>query len=645
MKAHNFIFVLCALFSFKLSAQFGPENGVKESEPQFILLQNATLFIKPGETMLSADLLIQDGKIIKVGKQLKQVGALTIDYTGKVIIPSFIELYSDVGLEPLKYQGNGWRPQMESNKEGAYYWNEAVHPELTAAASYQYQQTKAEQLQKAGFGFALTHYTDGIVRGSAAFVTLGATPIHKQIIKAKAAQYFSFEKGGSQQSYPSSQMGSIALLRQALYDLRYYKENAHKLGYSQSLTEWSNIESTPAFFKTTDKWEILRAEKIHQEFKLPFIFVGSGNEYAITQELQEMNAKLVLPLNFPEAFDVKDPYLASQIALSDLKHWELAPSNASILAQAKINFALTTQGLKNPDLFWSNLHKAISRGLTPLQAFAALTTIPAQWLHLEDQIGTLEAGKLASFSVYNGDPFTHEAQLLESWNQGAQTTWKSINAAQIIGTYTVRFENQSYGLQITGTPDKPLGKVWLVKEGDTIQTKANINLTLQDISIQFLSLGQTNKKLIQLHGKVIKDGAVLEGEGTNELGAWIRWSAIQNKKSAPQPLTPLKSDTLAQPAVWFPTMAFGNPEKLKPSTLLFKDATVWTNEKEGILIGADVLVQEGKIVKVSRQSQATLVKPLALSKCPSCIKNFRLEFIGKSKCDVSISVRPHFGPL
>lgn len=602
MKARIFIFLLSALFSLELHAQFGPENGIKASEPSYILLQNATLLVRPGEILQSADILVQDGKIIKVGKQLHQDGAITIDYTGKFIIPSFVELYSDVGLEPLKYTGSGWRPQMESNKEGAYYWNEAVHPELAAAAAYQYQSAKAEQLQQAGFGFALTHYTDGIVRGSGALVSLGSSQVHKQIIKAKAAQYFSFEKGGSQQSYPSSQMGSIALLRQAFYDLSYYKANTQKLGYSQSLSDWANMEGAPAFFKTTDKWEILRADKIAQEFKTPFIFVGSGNEYAIAQELKKIKSNLVLPLNFPDAYDVKDPYLASQIALSDLKHWELAPSNAAILAKSQITFSLTTQGLKNAEQFWTNLRKAINRGLEPAQALAALTTIPAKWLNLDNQIGTIEAGKLASFSVYNGNPFTHEAQLLESWNQGEQKIWKKPNSAQIIGTYTVRFENQTYGLQISGSPERPQAKAWLVKGSDTLQTKANVLLTQQDIAIQFLSLGQANQQLIQLHGKVLKDGAVLEGEGTNEKGAWMRWSAIQNKKTAAQPLTALKPDTLHNGAAWFPNMAFGNADLLKAGTLLFKDATVWTNEKEGILVGADVLVQDGKIVKVSRQS-------------------------------------------
>jgi hypothetical protein len=45
--------------------------------------------------------------------------------------------------------------------------------------------------------------------------------------------------------------------------------------------------------------------------------------------------------------------------------------------------------------------------------------------------------------------------------------------------------------------------------------------------------------------------------------------------------------------ITFPNVAYGN---LKPTaeTILFKNATVWTNEKDGILVESDVLVKNGK---------------------------------------------------
>lgn len=44
--------------------------------------------------------------------------------------------------------------------------------------------------------------------------------------------------------------------------------------------------------------------------------------------------------------------------------------------------------------------------------------------------------------------------------------------------------------------------------------------------------------------------------------------------------------------ITFPNVAYGNLKKPETQTILFKNATVWTNEKEGILEETDVLVKK-----------------------------------------------------
>jgi imidazolonepropionase-like amidohydrolase len=56
--------------------------------------------------------------------------------------------------------------------------------------------------------------------------------------------------------------------------------------------------------------------------------------------------------------------------------------------------------------------------------------------------------------------------------------------------------------------------------------------------------------------------------------------------------------------VVYPFVAFGNTEVPKAETTLFKNATVWTNEKEGILQNADVLIENGKIKAVGKNLSA-----------------------------------------
>jgi imidazolonepropionase-like amidohydrolase len=58
----------------------------------------------------------------------------------------------------------------------------------------------------------------------------------------------------------------------------------------------------------------------------------------------------------------------------------------------------------------------------------------------------------------------------------------------------------------------------------------------------------------------------------------------------------------------FPFTAFGTSNPLKPETVLLKNATVWTNEREGILQNADVLLENGKIRAVGKNLSAAGAK-------------------------------------
>jgi hypothetical protein len=110
-----------------------------------------------------------------------------------------------------------------------------------------------------GFGLAITHVQDGLVQGTGSMISLGTNNTHKQLVHPYAAQFYSFEKGISKQTYPSSQMGSIALLRQSFYDMLWYS-TAKNAEFNISLDEMNKQIQLPFIFKTADKWEILSEE-------------------------------------------------------------------------------------------------------------------------------------------------------------------------------------------------------------------------------------------------------------------------------------------------------------------------------------------------------------------------------------------------
>jgi imidazolonepropionase-like amidohydrolase len=140
--------------------------------------------------------------------------------------------------------------------------------------------------------------------------------------------------------------------------------------------------------------------------------------------------------------DVEDPNDARFVSLTDMKHWELAPTNAGSLEKAGINFCLTTADLRSAAAFMANVRKAIDNGLSESKALEALTTTPAKTLGVSEMIGSLEIGKLANFIITTGNVFNEKTAILENWIQGNKYSVKSEKWVDVAGNYTLNIQSE-----------------------------------------------------------------------------------------------------------------------------------------------------------------------------------------------------------
>lgn len=613
MKHLLFLLLVTVKFFVSYSQQYKPSNGVEESKPEFIVYKNATILVSPSKTIDKGSILVKNNEIIEVGTSISiPKSALVIDCEGKTICPSFIELYSNIGMPQVGDKGYNPRPQIETSKQGSYHWNESIHPEFNAAEQYFFDDKAITELQKMGFGLTVTHLHDGIARGTGALISLIKNDKSKSLILPEVASFYSFKQGSSKQTYPSSQMGSIALLRQTFYDLQWYS-HATKKDRNLSFDALEKQVHHPMIFNVDDKWEILRAAKIGNEFNYPFVILGSGNEYAIIKELKEIKNHLIIPIAFPAPFDVKDPYIFKDIPLSDLKHWELAPYNPKLLSENKINYSISSYGLKSSDEFWSNIRKAISKGLSASDALNALTLEPAQTLKIDHDFGTLEKGKKANFMIYSSNPFTTNATLLEGLINEERVVFQSLPEHEIRGKYNIMLKDKKYPLEISGNPSKLTAKITTLKNSidpktgiskqDTLFPNTSIQLNENDLVIQFYIDDNNYKGNVNLHAKVNSKLGIFEGDGYLPSGEWIRWSAIKNEKGdLKEEDTNVLLDTSKISQPWFPNMAYGLDSIPPKQPVAFIHATVWTNEEEGIITDATVITNNGLIVFVGKGS-------------------------------------------
>ena len=603
--------ILLGCFSLSLFAQpTFPVNGVGDERATTFAFTHATIVKDPKQTLQNATMLVRNGKIIAIGTDIKVPSdAIVTDCSGKTIYPSFIDIYADYGMPAVQAAASGFSRgnfvvQLNSNQKGAYGWNQAIKPDVNAAALFSTDENKAKSLREIGFGAVLTHQRDGIARGTGTFVALSGKKENLSILKEKASAHYSFNKGSSAQSYPSSMMGYISLLRQTHIDAKWYKNNAEKEGVNLSLLAWNNTQQLPQIFEANDKWNALRADRIGDEFGVQYIIKTSGNEYQRTAELAATGATLIVPLNYPMAMDVEDPNDARFVSLSDMKHWELAPTNAAALEKAGIKFCLTTADLRSPAAFMGNLRKALDNGLSESKALEALTTTPAATLGVEGMVGSLEQGKLANFIITTGNVFNDKTAILENWVQGTRFGIKTDKWSDASGKYSIAIQgatgSKTYQLDVKSTSAAS------IIAGDTINTKFSFDGKLVKLSF---SPEKKSKNTLRLSG--ISNGSVWNGYGEDSEGnklTWIATPAGTIAAAAVKADTAKKKEAAKLGEVTYPFTPYGWTEAPKQEAILFKNATVWTNEKEGKLEGADVLIRDGKIIQVGKGLQDATAK-------------------------------------
>ena len=193
------IVLLLGIIGFSIAADAQTTfhtNGVQDERPGLYAITGVTLHVDYKTVIEGATLLVRDGKIEQAGKGIAlPKGAVTYDLTGYHIYPSFIDLQSEYGITPLKREnGHGDGPQLETNKKGAYGWNQAIKPETNGLELFKVNGKDANALREIGFGMVLTHQNDGIARGSGVLVSTASIRENEVILKGLASAHYSFDK-------------------------------------------------------------------------------------------------------------------------------------------------------------------------------------------------------------------------------------------------------------------------------------------------------------------------------------------------------------------------------------------------------------------------------------------------------------------
>jgi len=362
-----------------------------------ICIKNGTLHTAVSKETFIADILIDGGKIVKIGKGLSADGAEVIDATGLQVYPGFVEAHCHIGLDGygIGYEGHDYNEL-----------NDPVTPQVQAIDGINPFDPCMKMAAKAGVTcFATGPGSSNSIGGTFAAIKPVGTRVDNMIVKFPVAMKCAFGENPKrcyQKQGISSRMTNAAKIREALNKAKVYKakieaagDDASKLpAYdqkSEALIPVLNHE-IPLKAHAHQANDIFAAIRIAKEFGVGLTLEHVTEGHMIVDELAKENLPLAVGPTFGHA---------SKFELQN-KTWE----TPGILAKAGCHVSIITDAPVTP-LHYLPLCAglAIKAGMDEYDALRAVTINPAEHIGIADRVGSLEEGKDADVVIVDGYPF------------------------------------------------------------------------------------------------------------------------------------------------------------------------------------------------------------------------------------------------
>ncbi|OOG77724.1 amidohydrolase family protein [Algoriphagus sp. A40] len=396
---------LLALLPVAAMAQIDGEF-VKPRTGKF-LLQNATVVTVTKGTLNNTSVLLENGKISQVGTNISAADAEVIDCSGMFIYPGMIDGGTRLGLVEVS--------SVPETVDYAELGN--VTPNMQALTTVNPNSEAIGITRVSGVTTVLTVPTGGLFPGTAALINLnGYTP--DQMYGGFKAIVMNFPSSGRRGRFDRRSDEDIKKdSEKALKEANEIWDNAKKylelknagaeLQYYPEMDQLSKAVSgeLPLLIVVDAASDIQNAIKWVEGKNIKVIFSGVSEGWRVADEI----AKAGIPV-------ITGPVQELPSRQSD--RYDAAYSNAGKMAKAGVKVAIRTDEEENVRNLPFHAAFAAAYGLGKEEALKAITINPAEIFGIQDQYGSVEAGKRANLVVSTGDPLETKSQIMHVFIDG-----------------------------------------------------------------------------------------------------------------------------------------------------------------------------------------------------------------------------------
>lgn len=343
-----------------------------------------------------AIVLVQDGKVVAVGRDVVvPAGVRKVDASGKWVTPGLVVAITDLGLFDVEAVD-------DSNDSGAAKSPFSASLDLSQAINPDAQHIKVSRAGGVTRAAVAPIGTDTIFGGQGAVIDLGADP--NPVMVSRAFQYVELGETGARRA-GGSRVATWAELHNALGEAR--ELSALPMGSRRDDVLLNRRDAAalipvltgkqPLYVHVERAADIRAVLKLKQDYPLlKLVIVGATEGWMVSGELAQAGVPvLATPLNdLPESFEQLG---ATQSNVGRMKAGGVTVSLGAFFDQSRYapQFAGNMVALaKVPG----------ASGLTWNQAFASISSGPAEAMGLGDRIGSLRPGRMGDVVIWDGDP-------------------------------------------------------------------------------------------------------------------------------------------------------------------------------------------------------------------------------------------------
>ena len=392
---------------YLIAAFLGLGVGISQAQVQkgSVLIKNATVLTVTKGNLESSDVLVQNGIITQLGKNLTApAGVNTIDASGKYLMPGIIDAHSHVGLDVVN-EGSAPITSEIRMKDVVNPTEIGIYRALAGGVTVSHAMHGSANVV-GGQNATLKHRWGSM---DPADVIMQDAP---RTIKFALGENPTRVHGRGNGIQPRSRMGVEAVIRNGFNEAIQYKKAWET--YQLAKNQKGNTTPPPAY---SERLQTL-ADILDGKIIIHCHSYRADEIYMLINVIKDFNIKKVVFQHTNEGFKVAPEIAEYTMGASVFADWwaykmEVYYSTAFNAAILQKNGALTSINSDSAELIRHLYHEAAKTqrygGLTDEEALAMITINPAKQLGIEDKVGSIEVGKQADLVIFEGHPLSSYA--------------------------------------------------------------------------------------------------------------------------------------------------------------------------------------------------------------------------------------------